>query len=179
MTFLKVIAEIILGILSLWAGLACWGALRKGEYLKEKLADESFLNEWLGKKSRKQVMSELASRIEPTVDFAVYINIEVSSDKYADKKLVQYGAIGMFSILIVSFFMGYWYPAINAFLFLIAWPLSFNRYYSGPAKSALNTIAQLSAILYRWNEQDESGCKEFINQAKPLQKLYKAVTRIY
>lgn len=178
MTILKIIAEILLGILSLWAGLACWGAVRKGKYLREKLADERFLNEWLGLENTKQALSQLASRIEPSVDFAINIEIEVRSDKYADKKLIQYGAVGMLVILISGFFIDYWFIAINTFLFSIAWPLSFNRYNSEAAKSALTTIAQLGAILYKWNKQDSVGCKEFMREAKPLQKLYNAVTRI-
>lgn len=178
MTILKIIAEMLLGILSLWAGLAFWGVIRKRKYLREKLSDEKFLNEWLGRENTKQVFSQLASKIEPTVDFATNLKLVVQSDKYADRKLLQYGAVGILGILIASFFTDYWFIEINLFLFSIAWPFSFNRHNSGAAKSALTTIAQLGAILFKWNEQDKSDCKEFINQAKTLQKLYDAVTRI-
>jgi len=180
MIILKIIAEVFLGILSVWAGMAFWGVIRKNKYLRAILADQEFLNEWIGNPDKRENISKMASEIKQVVDkeyaYAVNLSIITHGTKAADRNVRILALFAVIAVSVASFFLGKWYILINVLLFSISWVLSLSE---EATKSALGTILELGVTLFKWNQEDKEGCREFIKEAKSLHKLYNAVTRIH
>jgi hypothetical protein len=108
----------------------------------------------------KERLANPPSRIEPylrknSIGYFVNIDVVVKADHSAQRMPKVISSICLLLILGVSLYLGYAYLAINLVLFF---SLGFSPIHESAKRNALEHVATLAVILYRWHEENPAEC---------------------
>jgi|WetSurMetagenome_2_1015567.scaffolds.fasta_scaffold10665_4 hypothetical protein len=171
---IKVIIEIILGVVLLCVSSSFWNCVKSPKFLAKILGDYDELKKFchhIGKEKIEQESEKVNPQIGYSASIALWIKASISAlDKTRNMLLVI--TIG---ILIGSYFLGNIFLFINIALFvLMAFPSI-----SAPAQNNIfSDIHTIMVNVYKWDKVNRAECEHFCNFEQPrfLKNIYKAVT---
>ena len=170
---MRILAELVLALVTLFAGTLWWQFRKRRQFLKQAIRDETFLSQLI---SREALLNP-PSRLEPYLrknSVGYFLNVDAlrKADQRSQRIPRMLFSALLAAVLIASFYLGYWYMAVNALLFF---SLVFVPIYSTTRFNAAEHVLTLALILYRWHMENPAECDHWVAQARSLQKLYLAV----
>ncbi len=160
-------------IIAYFAGFMILGIIKKNKYMRAKLRDQEFLNEFLKNINKDNPLSARAMELESIGDgYFRNIEIGVSSTIHADRGVIRIGLVIAAICVTGALFIDYWYILVSLIGFVLGTLTSIGE--SGYA-NAHRDIFSTSLILYKWHSENPNECSEFVKQAHSLEKLYLAV----
>ena len=170
---LNIIYGIIILIGSYVGSFMIFGIYKKNKYLQKIMKDEEFLSEWLTKNNDKNSFSEITSEMEPIGEgYFRNIGITVSSTKEADKGVKILGGLIFCISLVICVFIDNWSFIVCSTGVLLGMISPIGDSGRG---NALKDVLSVAHILYKWNRENPSECKEFVVLSHSLNKVYMSV----
>ena len=174
--FSHIAIEIILAIIAFFAAYAFWEFSKRAGLVKRMIHDQAFLETFISKEMLTNPSPAKLPYLEKNQGgYLVNIAVAVKADSQAQRL----GAILFLAILIAvfvgSYFLGVTYLCVNVTLFFVAalMPVS-----PSTERNAMEQIATVASILYRWNLEDSVKCCQWIERAQNLTLLYTVVKEV-
>jgi hypothetical protein len=169
----KIIFELILAIIIILAGSTWWPLLKRDKFFKRLIQDEVALSKLLN----IELLESFTAKRQQSIpfDYASYAD-SISIWEQSDKKSMRLLNILIFliivSAIIASLKLSISIFIINIVIFLLTRLVPLGE--SG-GKNVLNHMALLASIIYEWRKHNEKECRQWFQENKTLQKVYRAV----
>ena len=165
-----IVFKVILAIIILYAGKMTWQLLKRGSFLKKISNSQAemaaFISiETLDAFSQKNPVYVNKGPGGYVGNISLIIDIDLTTQR---RLKLLFGSITVLA-LTVSAYVGSVLFLINLSLFLLTgiYPLT-----EAGRRNACELLITLGAILYKWRQEDQKGCDEWIEQASSLKPLY-------
>lgn len=180
----KIIIEIILGLILAGVSSAFWNCVKSPKILGKLLGDYNELKKFyhhLGKEKIEQggknFPDENAKPANNSLWFQTIIVSWIKASVSALDKTRNMLLVVILGILIGSYFLGYIFLFINLALFFITM-FPKDKIYSSALANLFQDIHVLMTNVYKWNKVDHLECERFCNMEQPriLKNVYRVVT---
>ena len=170
---LQITIEIILAVVTFFAAYAFWEFSKRAGLLKRMIYDQLFLEDFI---SREMLISPPAAILpfaeKNKVGYIVNVGVVLKADSNSQRLGALLFVMVLAAVLIGSYFLGIIYLCINVTLFFLAalMPVS-----PSTERNAMEQVATIALILYRWHLEDGVQCDQWIERAQNLKLLYNVV----
>ena len=178
---LRVIAEIVLLILSFIGGTQFWQMIKRDKFMKKCLHDQNFLDSFVLHLKNDNFLTKQATQVSVTgamytSDYEQNIWLEFSSSISSINK-VKYIAVSLIlAILVGSYFLGLYFLVANLALIVII------GFFPVTESAKDNVYQDLIAIIWNFNklfESDKLKCQNLLNKTTVLNLIYKSLEKIH
>jgi hypothetical protein len=168
--FLRIIAEIVLGIALLYPAFMFWQLRKRKRFWKQAIHNRRFLESLISRESLANPPSDLLRYVR--TPYMWNLKVLFDADKLAIRRFsIRYGTV-IAAVVIASAFLGPVFLAISIALFFLARIVPI----SPPARSdASENIFTIGLILHKWRVENAADCDQFVEQAYGLHAVYEAV----
>ena len=175
-TWLFVILEVVLAIVTFLGSFMFWGIAKKNRFLHERMIDRDFLTELLRFEHKKKPFEQRTAHYSPIgPGYVCNLQMAMRSTLRAGSRVKSIGIVLGLAAPFASMFMGSVYGAVNVVVFALA---AFAPIGEPGQRNALSSILEVALILYKWNTVNPRECYEFSREATSLQKLCDSVVSL-
>jgi len=172
---MKIIIEIVLGIVMLFAGHTFWQLSKRKRFLKAAIQTPELLESLISREILSSPPPHLLVYVQNSkLGYALNIKCVLDADRASQRQVFIFSVFIIIAILLGSYFMGFVYLAINIAVFLI--PM-FEPISPSAKTNALEQILTIGLILHQWRIDNAKACDEFVKRAWSLRPLYDFVRR--
>jgi len=170
---MKVLIECVLALVCVFFGSMWWALIKRDRFMRQAAQDDSLISRFVTGDLFKNPPARIAIYAQGD-NYLSNLSAVVAADKRAlrSQKII-FGLLSA-AALLASFFLGFIYFAINLGLFFL---VGLQPVPESAKINALEQIAAVALILYRWNANDAPECNAFVSQAHSLSRLYAGVLR--
>src|SRR5208283_2618789 len=164
--FSMIIFEVILAFIIFYAGKMSWQLFKRSRFLKEIAQSQghiaAFISiEMLDVFSQKNPVYVTKGPQGYVGNISLLIDIDLTTQR---RMKLLFGSLTILA-LIISGYLSYVFFLINVSLFFLVGIYSLTE--SG-RQNALDLLITLGAILYKWRQENQKECDEWIEQASTL-----------
>ena len=169
----KIVIEVVLVIITFFAGGLFWHLQRRGKYLAQIICNEPFLSQFVSRDALESASPMITPFAEKNqVGYFLNIKLVIDADRISQRRTKLIFLAILAAAFTGSYFLGVPYLAVSIVIFFLSGlgPLS-----PSVQSSALQHVLAIALILDRWRTENTAECEQWIEQARSLRPLYNAV----
>ena len=174
---IKIIIEIILGLILAGVGSTFWNCVKSPKILGKLLDDYDELKRFYNNFLRKKQNWQEIEKDEPKIGYYEEITCWMKASLFALDKARNMMLVVIIGIFIASYFLGSIFLFINIVLFaILLFPL--DRIHSSALANLFQDIHKIMFNVYKWNHVHHAECQHFCNIEQPriFKNIYRVVT---
>ena len=165
--------EVILAFIIFYAGKMLWQLFKRGRFLKEMAQSQAHMTafisiDMLNVFSKKNPVYVTKGPQGYVGNISLLTDIDLTTQR---RMKLLFGLVTILA-LIISGYLSNLFFWINVLLFFL---MGFYPLTESGRRNALEHLITVGAILYKWREENQKECDEWIEQASSLKELYALV----
>jgi hypothetical protein len=173
---LRIIIEIVLAAVTLFAGQTFWQLRKRARFLRRAIHTPWFLETLISRERLANPPSRVAVFAQKNeVGYSLNIKCIVDADRASQRRVTLFFTMAIAAIFIGSYFLGASYLVINVVLFFLTAliPISQSAQFS-----ATEHVFTIALILHKWRLDNPSECDQFIEYTSSLRPLYEQIKKV-
>jgi hypothetical protein len=165
-----IVFKVILAIIILYAGKMTWQVFKRGLFLKKISNSQAEMAAFISIETFDAFSQKNPVYVNKVPggyvgNISLLIDIDLTTQR---RSKLLFGSITIFA-LIINAYVSSGLFLINVSLFLLTgiYPLT-----EAGRRNACELLITLGAILYKWRQENQKECDEWIEQASSLKELY-------